>query len=133
MMDKRTEAFLDIVRQEVKDKFEKDFYIKLPNKAYKMTKEIIADEEMPKLARKKLKKLLGRGYFGEEFDLAVNKKTAKKVEEYWDKRLKEAYDQKLITPPDKDDYFKFLEKFGVYENTGNDDSRLERADVKASS
>lgn len=134
MMDKRTEAFLDIIRQEIKDKFEKDFYIKVPNKAYSLTEEIIADDEMPKKARIKLKRLLKQGYFGEKDDLKVNKKTAKKIEVYWDKRLAEAYEQKLITPPDKEDYFNFLEKFGIKENEniGNDDSRPERADVKAS-
>lgn len=134
-MDKKTEAFFEIVRQEIKDKFENDFYIKVPNEAYNTTQTIIADEEMPKGARKKLKRLLKTGYFGEEFDLKVNKKTAKKVEEYWDKRLTEAYEQKLITPPDKEDYFSFLEKFGIKENenTGDDGSRPERADVKTGS
>jgi hypothetical protein len=129
MIDKKTEAFFEIVRQEVKDKFEKDFYIKIPNEAYSLTEKIIADDEMPKKARVKLKRLLKQGYFGEKFDLKVSKKTAKKIEAYWDKRLKEAYAQNLITPPSEDDYNKFIGKFN--EDTGNDDSRPERADVKA--
>ena len=133
-MDKRTEAFFDIVRDEIKEKFEKDFYIKVKNQAYAKTLEIIADEEMPKKGRNKLKRMLKSGLIGTEFDLKVNKATAKKVEEYWDKRLKEAYEQNLITPPDEDDYNKFLEKFNKpYEDIGNDDSRAERADVKTGS